>query len=526
MQSKAAAKTSYPNRRFFLLGVFVELFLIAAFLFQVENWLAVQFHNFSQIVHFPLLILLESGLGATAPTTALTLLGGFAVMSLLWGFLISLLVNGFAPFLKRLDQSQRKLVWYGAVAVGLVCLVWAGIGMAPERQRPFVSSPETEAVVNANNAFALDLYHKLKDKPGNLFFSPYGVSSSLAMTSAGARRQTEMEMTNALHFSLPTEKLHPAFKSLTARLAGLERWNHIALTCANSLWCQQDHSFTQDYLKTIRENYSAEAKPVDFKNSSGSAAAEINSWIDAHTNHKIPTGIGPGQISPDTRLVLCDAIYFKGKWQQQFKKKDTKTAPFHIATNETVTVPTMYQSAPFKHAMTEDRLVEMLEMPYAGADLSMVILLPGQLEYLPDAERNDVHDLGQNLNADNLRAWLKLLDEKHPHKTSVWLPRFKTADSLNLKNELQVLGVTSAFSKAADFSGMDGATGLFLADVIHQAFVEVNETGTEATAMTLATAMSKGIDDRFVVDRPFIFLIRDNGSGCILFLGRIVDPTK
>ena len=232
------------------------------------------------------------------------------------------------------------------------------------------------------------------------------------------------------------------------------------------------------------------------------------------------------QFTPDTRLALCDAIYFRGKWLHPFKKKDTQPSSFQVATNETVTVPMMYESAPFKHAMTEDYSVELLELPYSGQDLSMIILLPGRAEYVPDAEHNDVHDLEQKLTAENLQAWLKTLDAANPHKTSVRLPRFTTTSSFNLANQLKALGMASAFGGAADFSGLDGTKNLFLSDVFHQSFVEVNEAGTEATAVTIVMAASKSMNDRFVVDHPFIFLIRENGSGSILFLGRIIDPTK
>ena len=525
MQPEPAAKTSSPRRKFFLLGALFELLLIASYILPA-SWLVVQVHNFTLITHMPLLILLESGLGATAPTAILTLLAGFAAMSWLWGRLIFLVGKGIGLLLMRLNQKQKRFVWLGSGVAGLVCLAWAGISMLPETPRPFKSSPETKSVVDANNAFAIDLYQKLRDKPGNLFFSPYSISSSLAMTCAGARGQTETEMTNALHFGLTPEKLHPAFKALTARLEGLQRWNRIALNCANSLWCQKDHSFTGNFLKTVRENYSAEAKPVDFINDPGAAANEINRWIDAQTKHRIPAGIAPGRLTPDTRLILCDTIYFKGKWLNQFKKKDTNLSSFQVTTNENVTVPMMYQSARFKHAMTEDYLVEMLELPYSGQDLSMVILLPGRVEYAPDAEHSDLHALEQKLTAENLRAWLKMLDEKNPHKTSVRLPRFTTASSFNLADELKSLGMASVFADTADFSGMDGSKFLYLSDVFHQAFVEVNETGTEAKAMTFSMAMTAGIDDGFIVDHPFILLIRDNGSGSILFLGRIVDPTK
>ncbi len=529
MQPELAPKTSGRRGRYFLLGAAVELFLFACF-FAPENWLSVEARNFAMVTHSPLLFLLESklvrGLVRTGDAEFLTMLAGFVVMSCLWGFLIFFIKNGVGRFLARLSRNQKIAAGCAAGVAGLALLVDATISLLPQTTVPFAASVETKSVVTANNAFALDLYQKLKDQPGNLFFSPYSISAALAMTSAGARGQTEVEMANTLHFGLPPDKLHPAFKALAGRMDKIQRWNRIVLKSANSLWCQKDYHFNDAFLKLVRENYFAEAKPVDFQNGASAAADEINRWMDEKTNYKIPNGIGPEQLAPATRLALCDAIYFKGKWLYQFKRKDTKSATFQVATNETVTVPMMWQSARFKHAMTEDNSVEMLELPYIGQDLSMVILLPSRIEYMPDAEHNDVHDLEPKLTAENLRTWLAKLDQAEPHKTSVRLPRFTTSSSFNLVTELKALGMNTAFDDTADFSGMDGTKNLYLSDVFHKAFVEVNETGTEAAAITVAMASMAGMDDRFIVDHPFIYLIRDNGSGSILFLGRIIDPTK
>lgn len=278
-------------------------------------------------------------------------------------------------------------------------------------------------------------------------------------------------------------------------------------------------------MENLRENFSAETRLVDFRSSAADAAAEINRWIDAQTRHKIPGRFSPAQLSPDTRLALCNTIYFKGEWRHQFKKSKTHPAPFQVATNHSVTVPMMSQGASFKRVLLEDRSLELLELPYYGGDLSMVILLPGRLGSESDPELG-VFELERKLTAENLKTWLAALDRKAPHTVSVRLPRFKMADSFNLVPELKGLGMTSAFDSAADFSGMDNSHQLYLSDVFHQTFVEVNETGTEAAAWTLATAKSKGKNDSFVVDHPFIFLVRDNSTGSILFLGRIIDPTK
>jgi serpin B len=187
----------------------------------------------------------------------------------------------------------------------------------------------------------------------------------------------------------------------------------------------------------------------------------------------------------------------------------------------------MYQESHFKTARSDDRSVELLELPYSGTDLSMIILLP-EVEYpSPDVEQPGLPDLEQKLTADNLRAWLAKLDQERADKTWVALPRFTTMQSFDLAKELKSLGMVSAFDVyAADFSGMDGITNLFISDMMHKAFVEVDESGTEAAAMTLIMVNSASESGRFIADHPFIFLIRENGSGTILFLGRIIDPTK
>ena len=391
---------------------------------------------------------------------------------------------------------------------------------------PFTASPEVKSVVDGNTAFALDLYQKLKDRPGNLFFSPYSVSAALAMTYAGAQGQTETEMAKVLHFNLAQTNLPEAFGALGARMNQIQRGNRITLTTANSLWCQQDYHFTDAFLNLIHKYYGAEARQVDFKRSPQTASSEINRWVERETKGKIKGVIEPGQFADLTQLVLCDAIYFKGKWLNQFMVSDTKPAPFHVTTNETVTVPMMYQESKFKMAKSDDDTVELLELPYSGNDLSLIILLPVSMQGQHRVKPGNLSDLEQKLTADNLRAWLAKLDQKNLNITSVGLPRFTTTQNFNLTKELKSLGMPSAFNVTANFFGMDGTTNLYISDVQHKAFVEVNEAGTEAAAATLIEMRELSISDHFIVDHPFIFLIRENGSGSILFLGRIIDPTK
>ena len=518
---------SQAGRRCLFFGVVFELVLVLLIFLPNESWLLSEVHNFTIITHFPVMMLMEGG-EDLIPVTILVLLIGLAVMASIWGFLIFLLSRLVQWVLPRFAVSPRQklLLNYGVGFLGVVILLWAVITNLPATPRPFTVTPGIKSTVDGNTAFALDLYQKLKDRPGNLFFSPYSISTSLAMTYAGARGQTEDEMAQVLHFNLASNNLHAAFGDLTARMNGIQRWNRITLVAANSLWCQKDYHFTDTFLNLVHKFYQAEARPVDFKHSAQVAGNEISGWAERKTGGKIKGVIEPDRLTSDVRLVLCSAIYFKGKWQHQFKKSDTEPAPFHVTTNQTVTVPMMHQKAHFKSARSDDRSIELLELPYTGTDLSMIILLP-EIEYAsPDVENPGLPDLEQKLTADNLRAWLAKLDQANSHETWVTLPRFTTTQSFNLVKELQSLGMTSAFKGNADFSGMEATTNLFVSDVIHKAFVEVNESGTEAAAVTLSIALSKGMAGHFIVDHPFIFLIRENGSGSILFVGRIVDPTK
>lgn len=524
MNSGSATRPPVRFRKFFVFGALFELLLIMTTVSLPSNNLSIEITNFSMIVHFPLLVLMQGAGGP--PEIALLLVVGFLIMASIWAFLFLQMTRLAAWLARRLNRTQKAALMV-LVGIGSMFLLTRAVAsILPQNPVPFESSAEINTVVEGNNAFALDLYQKLRAQPGNLFFSPFSISSALAMTSAGASGQTESEMTNTLHLNLPPEKLHPAFQALIARIDRIQRWNRIILKCANSLWCQKDHPFVPGFLKVVHENYSAEARLVDFMHSPGSVADKINDWVNFKTDHKISSAIGPDTLDSTTKMVLGDAIYFKGKWLHQFKEKDTRPEPFHVTTNETVTVPMMHQRGEFKYVMSEDYAVQMLELPYSGQDLSMVILMPSPMEYMLDAEHNDVFDLEQKLTSDNLHAWLTKLDHANPHKTSLGLPRFTTEGSFNLVNELKALGMTSAFDDRADFSGMDGTTNLFLSDVIHKTFVKVDEAGTEAAAVSLVVVKTKGMDEKFYVDRPFIFLIRDNGSGSILFLGRIIDPTK
>lgn len=377
----------------------------------------------------------------------------------------------------------------------------------------------TEPAVTGNIAFACDLYGKLKGEDGNLFVSPYSISSALAMTYGGARGETAAQMAGTLHFTMPQAELHPAFAAMQSDLDAVQKKGMVKLAVANSLWPQKDYKFLPDYLELCKKHYGTSVTPVDFKGNTEAARTTINGWVEEKTNQRILELFKPGVLDPMTRLVLVNAIYFKGDWANPFKKEATKPAAFHLADGKEVETPTMFQTAKFKYGETDD--AQLLEMPYAGNDLSMLIVLPRKADGLPAIE--------ERFNTTHLADWTKAM---RPGKTQVWLPKFKTTSEFSLNRTLAGLGMKDAFSQAsADFSGMDGSKGLYIGAVVHKAFVEVNEEGTEAAAATGVAMMLKSarIEPQpavFRADRPFMFTIRDVKSGSILFLGRITDPTK
>lgn len=532
MITAAPAKSFARFRKLVRIGVAFELVLIALSVCLRETAFGVHIGNFLLLTHYPVLMAImyfgfgEGFLGAVLWTILCGLIG-LLMFGAVWGlcfYLVSRLCIRVLAWL-GLRTEQKLVLKGGLAALCIVVLVWLGISALGARQVQFTASPEVRSTVDANTAFALELYNRLKEQPGNLFFSPFSISTALAMTYAGARGQTATEMAETLHFNLPAENQHAAFGVLVERMKNIQRHGRITLAIASSLWCQHDYKFTDEFLRLIRKYYGGEARQVDFRHAPETAAREINDWVSSKTKRKIKAMVEPSQFTTDSRLVLCNAIYFKGKWLHQFKPKDTKPAPFHVGPEKTVLVPMMYQSSDFKVAYTDDD-VQLLELPYAGNAVSMVILLPEIGDEAGDIHQPPLLDLERKLTLTNLRAWLEKLDRDSPGKTAVWLPKFVVTHSSNLSDELKALGMASAFGPSADFSGMDGTTNLFVSDVVHMAHVEVEETGTTATAVSVSFMPAKSMANQFRVDRPFIFLIRDNGSGTILFLGRVVDPTQ
>jgi serpin B len=405
----------------------------------------------------------------------------------------------------------------------LLSLLIAG-SLLPVAARAAEASPmvanDQMTVVAGNNEFAVALYSRLRGQSGNLFFSPESVSTALAMAYAGARGDTAAEMAKTLRFTLPPERLHPAMGAL---LAGLNApHDAYQLRVANALWAERDYKFLDDFLKLTASDYGAGFNQVDFKGATEAARLTINQWVEQKTDSKIKDLLQPGMVNPLTRLVLTDAIYFKADWQAQFQKAQTEDGDFHLAAAKTVKTPLMHRTGGYSYF--DGGTFQALEMPYRSRELSMIVFLPKDMDGLSSFE--------QSLTASSIRQWLSQLQPVP--RVIVTFPKYKVTEQLELGSTLGAMGMPSAFARtAADFSGMTGNRELFLSAVIHKAFIDVNEVGTEAAAATAAVMVGMAMrapdptpPPEFRADHPFLFLIRDNRSGGILFMGRLTDPTK
>lgn len=379
-------------------------------------------------------------------------------------------------------------------------------------------APEVTQVVKDNNLFALELYSKLSSKDGNLFLSPYSISTALGMTYAGAKGETAEQMAKTLHYTLPGDKLHGAFAALIKQQNGVGVKRAYKLNVANRLWGQTGAGFRPDFLQLVKDNYGAGLQELDFIKNSEPSRVTINDWIDKETQGKIKDLIPQGAIDPDTRLVLTNAIYFKAAWLEEFNAKQTKKEDFWTTADKKVPVQMMHRRDDYSFVNAES--FQLLDLPYESHDLSMIVILPKQKDGLKDLEKS--------LTAANLEKWM---NARKPYEVDIKLPKFKFTAQFKLKDTLAAMGMPIAFSTRADFSGMTSIEKLMISDVIHKAFVDVHEKGTEAAAATavIMKTLSAPIRPKvelvnFHADHPFVFLIRDNRTGSILFAGRVVNP--
>jgi len=384
------------------------------------------------------------------------------------------------------------------------------------------SAEDVSAVVNANNQFAFELYSKYKSNEGNIFFSPYSISTALAMTFEGARGKTADEMQSVFHFPKDEALRRNSFQQIYNEINKEDK--PYMLKTANALWAQEGYTFLDSYFSLIKQYYGGNATNLDFVNKAEESRLTINNWAEEQTNNKIKDLIPSGSLGPLIRLIITNAVYFKGTWFIQFDKTKTVEKDFKVSPGKTVKAMMMTltgERAKFPYDETED--LQVLELPYQGQELSMLILLP---------KEGTMDSLEASLNAQRISEVRNSLKNE---RVNVYLPRFKFETKYFMKETLVGMGMPTAFTLGvdfggkADFSGMTGKKDLNIDQVIHKAFVEVNEEGTEAAAVTaVMTIAGSALPPKikiFNADHPFIFVIQEKATGNILFLGRVSDPS-
>ena len=384
---------------------------------------------------------------------------------------------------------------------------------------PVVDFSDMTTLVKGNSEFAFDLYQALKKGDGNIFYSPYSISLALAMTYGGARGETAKQMADTLHYQLDQSTLHSAFNSLDIELgkrgegAKGKDEKGFRLNVVNAIWGQKDYKFVSTYLDLLAENYGAGLRILDFQSAPEQSRITINNWVSDQTESRIKDLIPKGSIDFLTRLVLTNAIYFNAAWKLSFQPEATTDGPFHLINGGDVTVPMMKQTENFGYAKSGNYLA--VELPYDGDELSMVILIN---------DGGTFSDFENTLKSPAVKA---IIDELKNMRVALTMPKFEFESEFGLKATLMGMGMEEPLRDSADFSGMSTQSDLHIDDVVHKAFVSIDEAGTEAAAASAVIVGTTSMPPEPVtvtLDRPFVFLIRDIETGAILFIGRITNP--
>jgi len=397
--------------------------------------------------------------------------------------------------------------------------VYAAEGVAdmPAHADDSLATPESvQSVVNANNRFAFELYKEVGSNGGNVFFSPYSISTAVDMAYEGAKGQTAEEIQKVFHFSDNADERHAGTAAIYNSLNQQDK--NYALNTANALWVQEDFPLLKSYTDAVENYLGGIAVELDFKNETEKSRNTINAWVEKQTKDKIKELIGPGALSTATRLVLTNAVYFKGAWTEQFDPDLTEKKDFRASDSETVQADMMRFGSTKHFQYGENDDLQLLELPYQGDDLSMLVLLP---------KNNDLAKVESELSADSLKEWK---DSMSYEKVVASMPKFKLEETYDsMGNTLAGMGMPTAFSDGADFSGIAGKR-LYISKVIHKSFVQVNESGTEAAAATAIVMTISSYNPNveppkeFIADHPFVFIIQENSTGNILFIGRLERP--
>ena len=373
-------------------------------------------------------------------------------------------------------------------------------------------------VAQANNAFAFDMYEKVAEtNKGNIFFSPNSISNAFAMCYGGASGSNEKEMAAAMHFAPNTPQFHKDFGAYN-RLIEANADGNVKLSIANRLWGEQTYGFVEDYLTLVDDAYDAPLDRVDFKGSPDAQRSAINSWVEDNTNNKIKDLLPAGSVTTDTRLVLANAIYFKGDWLYQFDEKDTKKKKFTLKSDANVNAEYMCSRGSLSYY--ENDLFKRVVLPYKGNKQSMVLVLPHKTTALEEVEKSMANDGFQTL---IIGGFPEVILE---------LPKFEMTLPLPLNGIMKSLGMREAFGQGADFSKMTTQNDIYISSAIHKAFIKIDEKGTEAAAATAIVMSTESVGPsqaprpkEFKANRPFLFYIIDNETQAVLFMGRMMDPS-
>ncbi|KMQ50083.1 proteinase inhibitor I4, serpin [Chitinispirillum alkaliphilum] len=367
-----------------------------------------------------------------------------------------------------------------------------------------------EKLSKGNTSFAVDLYHKLRTAEGNIFFSPYSISSVMGMVYGGSHGNTEEEIRRVLNFSQDQNSLHASFKKLNKKLIRTASEQDQVLRIANGLCLTGENELSEDFKDLLKRYYDAEVFDGDLE--------KINSWVNHKTEGKIEQILE--SLNPYSVAVLLNAIYFNGTWDEEFDTDKTHDAPFYVSPERQSNASLMYRKGHYRY-LGSDRF-KVVSIPYKGEAVSMVVLLP--------TEKYGLEELEEQFTPKTLSFILSELDSQIPQEIELYFPKFDLETEYNLKSVFQKLGISDAFRYGeADFSGMGWPKGeLWISQIKHNAAIDVNEEGTEAAAATAVEFRTVSIRNypQFRADHPFLFLIRDNQTGSILFMGRVTDPVR
>lgn len=369
-----------------------------------------------------------------------------------------------------------------------------------------------------DNTFAIELYRQLALSEGNLFFSPSSIETALSMTMAGAKNRTQQQIADLLHLRQGIMRHHADQAVFGRRLKTIRKKGSAEIVASNSIWPQAGYRLDRKWLDLLKKYYGTTVVSVDYVKETENARLTINNRVERDTKNRIRELLKPGTLSPMTRLALVNAVYFKGTWQEAFDKKASAEKPFHSKPGGRAMKTTMMMQRTLA-GYADLGSLQVLELPYQGKELSMIIVLP--------KNRFGLGELERNMSAERFSAWTGELQERH---VDVEIPKFRMTASYRLEHVLAKMGMTDAFDNTADLTGMtESRERLSVGPVVHKGFIDVNEEGSEAAAASAAVVMTVSAKPMrqtavFRADHPFLFAIRENESGKILFMGRLTNP--